>query len=53
MLHLVEPNPNANKNILRIFKKLKVPIKKTKIITQKFEDFNVKNTKHRIKKKEG
>lgn len=42
MLHLVEPNPNANKNILRIFKKLKVPIKKTKIIKQKFEDFNVK-----------
>tara|TARA_B100000886_G_scaffold321614_1_gene263959 strand:- start:562 stop:1704 length:1143 start_codon:yes stop_codon:yes gene_type:complete len=42
ILHLVEPNPNANKNIFKIFKKLKVSIKKTKIIKQKFEDFNLK-----------
>ncbi len=42
ILHLVEPNPNANKNIFKIFKKLKVSINKTKIIKQKFEDFNVK-----------
>ena len=42
LLHLVEPNPNANKNIFRIFKKLKVSHNKTKIYKKKFENFKSK-----------
>ena len=42
ILHLVEPNPNANKNIFRIFKKLKVSRSKTKIYKKKFENFKSK-----------
>lgn len=41
-LHLVEPNPNANKNIFRIFNKLKVSNNKTKIYKKKFENFKSK-----------
>ena len=42
ILHLVEPNPNANKNIFKIFKKLNVSLNNTQIFKQKFEDLKIK-----------
>lgn len=41
-LDLVEPNPNANTNIFKVFNKLNVSTNKTYIHKKKFEDFNLK-----------
>ena len=46
LLHLVEPNPNAYKNIKKTFKKLGAPTKKLKVFPVKLENF--KRTKNMI-----